>query len=262
MDMSEAWVTAHMMLRGFVASTPRFALAILLGLLFYLAGRVVRSIIERGATGETSHRTLKLALGRIAHGAIAIVGLLFAIAAAFPGFTPGNLVSALGIGGIAIGFAFKDIFENFLAGILILITRPFRIGDQIVYDRFEGTVEDIQARATWLRTYDGRRVLIPNSELFKNSVTVNTAFDRRRLEHDFRISASEDIERARAVILDVIRESEDVLAVPAPDVVVIAFDETHATLKARWWSPSTGIDVVKVRDRVLTAHLALTRAAG
>ncbi|MEX5538851.1 mechanosensitive ion channel domain-containing protein, partial [Pseudomonas syringae] len=85
---------------------------------------------------------------------------------AIPGFTPGQLMSALGIGSVAIGFAFKDIFQNLLSGILILLSEPFRIGDAIVCNGLEGTVEDIQIRATTLRSYDGRRLVIPNATVY------------------------------------------------------------------------------------------------
>jgi small-conductance mechanosensitive channel len=230
-------------------------MAVLVALVFYWIGRSVKAGIRGGAASEPSRRTLRLALGRIAHAVITIVGTLIAVALAFPTFTPGNLVSALGIGGIAVGFAFKDIFENFLAGILILVTRPFRIGDQIAYDKYEGTVEDIHTRATLLKTYDGRRVLIPNSELFKNAVTVNTAFEYRRLEHDFRIPTSVDADRARGIILDIVRESEGVVAVPAPGVIVANFDDATVILKARWWSPSTGVDILAVRDHILSESM-------
>ncbi|MBR7552348.1 mechanosensitive ion channel, partial [Mycobacterium tuberculosis] len=76
---------------------------------------------------------------------------------------------------VAIGFAFKDIFQNLLSGILLLLSEPFRIGDQIISGNFEGTVEDIQIRATTIRTYDGRKVVIPNSQLYTSPMTVNTA---------------------------------------------------------------------------------------
>src|SRR5687767_5022843 len=212
MDMTEGWETVDDLAQSFVAAIPRFVLAIVLVAFFYVVGRFVRAMIERGSQDdEISRRTLRIALGRITHGVIAIVGMLVSVAAAFPGFTPGNLIGTLGIGGVAIGFAFKDIFENFLAGILILVTRPFRIGDQIIYQNFEGTVEEIHTRATYLRTYDGRRVVIPNAQLFTNSVTVNTAFESRRLEYDFRIANDEDVERARTVLTGVLRQAEDVL---------------------------------------------------
>jgi small-conductance mechanosensitive channel len=249
--MNDALNTVHEMTRGFVAGLPRIIFAALIALVFYAIGRFIRAGIERGATTESTHRTLRLALGRIAHVAVAVVGTLVAVALAFPAFTPGNLISALGIGGIAIGFAFKDIFENFLAGILILITRPFRIGDHISYEKYEGTVEDIYTRATWLKTADGRRILIPNAELFKNAITVNTAFDYRRTEHDLRLPPATDVDRARSIILDILREAPGVVAVPAPDVILTSFDETRVVLKARWWTSSSGVDMGAIRDHIL-----------
>ena len=253
MDSAESWNTVHVMAREFSASLPRLLVAIIIGLFFYFLSYVVKVIVRRTTSPDVSHRLFRIAMGRIAQGAILILGALVAVTAAFPGFTPGNLISALGIGGIAIGFAFKDIFENFLAGILLLFSRPFRIGDQIIYARYEGTVEEIQARATWLRTYDGRRILIPNSELFKNSVTVNTAFANRRLEYDFKIAADQDVEHAKQVIVDVMRRSPDVVPDPKADVIVIHFDAGSVTIRARWWSNSRTSDVLLAQDRVLSA---------
>jgi small-conductance mechanosensitive channel len=262
MNSSEAWNTVHTMVRDFYASLPRLIFAFIVAIFFYILSRIVKAIVRRTTDVDSSHRTLRMAMGRIVQGVIIVIGALVAVTAAFPGFTPANLISALGIGGIAIGFAFKDIFENFLAGILILITRPFRIGDQIIYDRYEGTVEDIQTRATWLKTYDGRRVVIPNSELFKNSVTVNTAFDTRRLEYDFKLAAGEDVEKAKAVIIRVMRESKDVLPDPKADAVVIGFDQGSVTLRARWWSRSRIADVLLGQDHVLATARSQLAAAG
>ena len=250
---TEAWNTVHQMVRDFSATLPRLILALIIAVLFYFLSRGVKALVRRDRTVDSERRTLRMAMGRIVQGVIIVIGTLVAVTAAFPGFTPANLISALGIGGIAIGFAFKDIFENFLAGILILMTRPFRIGDQIIYDRFEGTVEDIQTRATWLRTYDGRRVVIPNSELFKNSVTVNTAFATRRLEYDFRLATSEDVARAKEILVAVMHASKDVLPHPKADVVVTSFDSVTVTLRARWWSKSRISDVLIAHDSVLAS---------
>ena len=262
MNSSEAWNTVHTMVRDFYAFLPRLIFAFIVAVFFYILSRIVKSIVRRTTSQDSAHRTLRIAMGRIVQGVIIVIGTLIAVTAAFPGFTPGNLISALGIGGIAIGFAFKDIFENFLAGILILVSRPFRIGDQIIYDRYEGTVEEIQTRATWLKTYDGRRVVIPNSELFKNSVTVNTAFEKRRLEYDLKIAAGEDIERAKSIVNSVMRNSPDVLADPKADTVVIGFDSGSVTLRARWWSGSRMGDVLLGQDRVLAGIRAQLTAAG
>jgi small conductance mechanosensitive channel len=262
MDMTEAWNTIHLMLRNFVASLPRFVLALVVVVFFYFLGWLVRRGMARAGHVDSAHHTLNIALGRVAHGAIAAIGILFAVAAAFPGFSAGNLIGALGIGGIAIGFAFKDIFENFLSGILILITRPFRIGDQIIWDKYEGTVEDIHIRATWLKTYDGRRVVIPNSDLFTNAVTVNTAFESRRLEYDFKLKNSDSIARAKEIIARVLQETKGVLPDPKADVVITSFDESTVLVKARWWSRSRMGDAMLAQDQVLASVRKALAAEG
>jgi len=83
-----------------------------------------------------------------------------------PFFPASDLIKILGISGVAIGFAFQNILQNFLAGLLLLWAEPFRIGDEIKLDNYEGSVEEIQTRATFIKTYDGRRVVIPNADLF------------------------------------------------------------------------------------------------
>jgi len=94
------------------------------------------------------------------------------------------------------------------------LAEPFRLDDQIVFKEFEGTVENIQTRATTIRTYDGRRIVIPNSELFTNSVTVNTAFENRRLEYDV-IGYGDDIDLAKQLMLEAIHSVNGVLKDPA-----------------------------------------------
>jgi small-conductance mechanosensitive channel len=265
-DLSQAWTTVQRLINGFVATVPRLLLAFVLVLAFYVVGRLVRSVVGRAAKRAngrgSSHQTLELALGRIAQSAIVLVGLLVAVTAAFPSFTPGDLVSALGIGGVAIGFAFKDIFQNFLAGILLLVTRPFVVGDQIRFKDYEGTVEDIQTRATFLKTYDGRRVVIPNGELFTNSVVVNTAFPQRRSEYDIGIGYGDDIARAKRIILEVLEGADGVAPDPKADVIVVDLAESTVNLRARWWSDSRMGDVLVARDRVLGEVKQRLAAAG
>src|ERR687890_217353 len=141
-------------------------------------------------------------LGGFVKWAIIAFGLLVVSTIVFPSIRPADALATLGIGSIAVGFAFKDILQNWIAGLLILLRRPFQRGDQIVINNYEGTVEHIEARATILKTYDGRRVIIPNSDVFTRSMIVNTAFPKRRSEYDVGIGFSDDIDTARRVILD------------------------------------------------------------
>ena len=261
-DMTEAWRTVQRLLNDFAGALPRFVLALIIAAAFYVVARIVRNAVRRAAKRRGEQQTLELAIGRLVQAGIILVGVLIAVTAAFPNFTPADLVSALGIGGVAIGFAFKDIFQNFLAGILILITKPFRVGDQIIFKDYEGTVEDIHTRATYIHSYDGRRIIIPNGELFTNSVTVNTAFPKRRWQYDIGIGYGDDVERAREIILRVLNESQDVAPDPKADVILIDFAESSANLRARWWSDSHMADGLNALDRVLTGVKRELAAAG
>ena len=168
--------------------------------------------------------------------------------------TPASVFGALGIGSVAIGFAFKDILQNLLSGMLILLTRPFRIGDQIVSGAHEGTVDDIAVRATTLRTYDNRRVVIPNSELYTNRVTVNTAYPSRRLSVVVGIGYGDDIEQARRIVLDTVADLPGVIGDPAPAVLVTALSDFTVDLEVRFWiSPPARREALEVQDQVLSA---------
>jgi small conductance mechanosensitive channel len=261
-DVSQAWATIQRLGNSFISMLPRFILAALLAWAFTFVGRLARRLVERGAAQRREHRTLQLALGRLVQAAIVVFGLLVAATAAFPTFTMGNLVGTLGVGGVAVGFAFKDIFQNFLAGILLLLTKPFNVGDQIIFKDFEGTVEDIQTRATYLKTYDGRRVVIPNSDLYMNAVTVNTAFPIRRVEHDVRIAIEDDVEQAKRSMMRVMKGVDGVLRDPAADVLVVGIGDSTVSLRARWWAESRVPDALIAQDRVLAGIKSQLQADG
>ena len=239
---------------------PGLGIAIAVFVLFLVLAHWTRKAVQHLNARRFQHN-LVIVLGRMAQWGIILLGLLLAITIAFPSFTPANLISALGITGIAIGFAFKDIFENFLAGILILVNEPFRIGDQIIFGAFEGTVEKIETRATMIRTYDGRLVVIPNAELFKGSFIVNTAFPTRRLEYDVTIGNGDDIALAKQVMLGVLSRLPGIEPTPAPDALVLDYADNGVTIRMRWWiKPPRRADALDIRDVVLCAVKAeLTR---
>ncbi|MBE7212797.1 MAG: mechanosensitive ion channel family protein, partial [Gluconacetobacter diazotrophicus] len=144
--------------------------------------------------------------------------------------------------------------QNFLAGILILLTEPFRIGDQIIVGSYEGTVEEIETRATSIRTYDGRRVVIPNSDLFTQSVMVNTAFAARRLQYDVGIGYGDDVAHAKRVLLDALANVHGVLSEPPPEALVVDLAGSTVNIRVRWWiEPPRRIDVVRSMDEALHA---------
>jgi small conductance mechanosensitive channel len=263
MNLSPAWDKIGEIWTGFVAIIPNVVVALVVFVIFYVAGRLIRSSVRAVNDRYRRRRNLGLVLGRLAQAGVVLLGLLVALMIIFPSFNAAGLIQVLGIGSVAIGFAFRDILQNFLAGILILLTEPFRINDQIVFGGFEGTVEDIETRATTIRTYDGRRVVIPNAELFTNPVTVNTAFDKRRLEYDIGIGYGDDIARAKALIVEALREVDGVLPDPPPDALVFDLAPSSVNIRARWWiTPPRRADALDLRDQVLTAITTKLMANG
>lgn len=191
-DPTQAWKQIEHMVNAAFAALPGIAIALIVFVGFYLLAKGVRFLVQRFTGRLRRAVNLGRVIGRLAQATVILFGLLVALSIVVPSFGFGDLVKMLGLGGVAIGFAFKDILQNFLAGILILWSQPFRIGDQIVLKGVEGTVERIETRATIINTYDGRHVVIPNSDLFTQCVTVNTSLDKRRSQYDVGIGYGDD----------------------------------------------------------------------
>lgn len=252
-DLSTVYSSLRGMFFTFLHRLPELVLAVVVFFVFLFASKWLRSLIQRATGEKSSHHNLGLVLGRLAQGVAVLLGTLVALMIAIPSFQPGQLVEVLGIGSVAIGFAFRDILQNFLAGIIILLTEPFRIGDQIVVSTYEGVVENIETRATFLKMYDGRRVVIPNSTLFTDSVTVNTAFDVRRRQYDIGIGYGDSIPEAQALILKTLGSLDSVLKDPAPDALVVDLAASTVNIRARWWVKPQQSDLMRSTSEVLTA---------
>src|SRR6266567_5918861 len=248
------WASAEHMADSLLARLPSLVVAIVVFLIFYFGSILISRLIRRA----TQHRrNLGLVFARLAGSAVILLGLLIAFSVVAPSFQAADLIKVLGIGSVAIGFAFQNILQNFLAGLLLLWTEPFRVGDQIRLDDFEGTVEDIQTRATTTKTYDGRRVVIPNAELFTHSVTVNTAFGIRRWEYEFSVNAPDGLTKLKSLLADTVTKVEGVLSTPAPEALVTDIaDPSSGIIKLRltWWTESPRQhEMIASHDRVLTA---------
>ena len=251
-DISKTIETIQGWINEFMALLPNIVIASIVFALIYLAGKAIRNIILKLTEKHQRSQNVGIVVGRLGFGLTVIIGFFIALMIVVPSISAGQLIGALGISSIAIGFAFKDILQNFLAGILILMTDAFKIGDQIVVDDYEGTVEDIQTRATTIRTYDNRRVVIPNSNMFTDSVTVNTSYMKRRTQYDFGIAYDDDIDKAKGIMLRVMQTTEGVLADPPPDVLTVSLGDSSVNIRGRWWTHPTIADVLSVQDRVIS----------
>jgi len=227
--------SANHLLQQMISRIPYLIVASLVFVIFWVLSIFFKKAVTRILGSRKHHQNLVTVFRRVGSALILFLGFMVAMIIAVPSFTPGKLIGALGIGSVAIGFAFKDIFQNLLSGILLLLSEPFRIGDQIISGNFEGTVEDIQIRATTIRTYDGRKVVIPNSQLYTSTMTVNTAYSQRRLEFDVGIGYENNIIDAQQVILSVLKAAPTVSKLAEPSVIATALADSSVVLRVRWF---------------------------
>ena len=263
MIFSEALGRLEGLGRSAAALLPGLAIALVRFGIGLLVARGVRAAVRRTAELRDASPGSASVLGRIAGGMTILVSFLVAASVAFPSVSAADLFNLLGIGGVAIGFAFRDVLQNLLAGILILLTRPFVIGDQIRAGSHEGTVEDVWVRATVLRTYDNQRVLIPNATLFVDKITVITAHDKRRLAFPLTIGNGDDIKRARRVIVEALRTTDGVLSDPPPEALVTGLGAAGVDMTARVWiDPPRRRDAMDALDHAISNVKDALTAAG
>jgi small-conductance mechanosensitive channel len=247
-DQISGWVDAAL------TALPRLGLALAAILLTALAVWIIRSVIQRLGRRAGLRRNLMNVLVLLANTGLWLTGLLIALTIVFPSITPGRALATLGLGSVAIGFAFKDTLENFLAGILILLREPFALGDFIECESAEGKVESITIRDTHIRQTDGQLVVVPNATLFHNPVTVRTDQDVRRATLICGVAYGEDVDRAREVIEKAVR-SVDMVREDVRDVEVFAkaFGASSIDFEITWWTGSTPLDIRASRDQVVAA---------
>ncbi|NNE53423.1 MAG: mechanosensitive ion channel family protein [Sulfitobacter sp.] len=245
-DKVDAW------LDGLFRLLPNLALALVVLILFWFIAKGTGALIRQAAQ-RRDRPSLADVASSLVRWMLVIIGFMLAITIVAPSISPGDLISGLGISSVAIGFAFKDILQNMLAGILILLRQPFEVGDQIVSGGHEGTVEKIETRATLIKTYDGRRVVIPNADIYTDSVVVNTAFDVRRSEYDIGIGCNDDWDRARQIMEETCAGVEGVKSDPAPETIPIALGDFANVVRLRWWTESDRASQIHTFGKVLQA---------
>lgn len=185
---------------------------------------------------------------QLAYYMVWTTGIIVAVDAL--GFDPQTVLAGLGLTSLALGFALKDILSNFVSGIIILALRPFEIGDQIQVGETEGNVERIELRATQIRTYDGRAVLVPNAELFTSRITNNTWAPVRRASAELFLDYQADLRKAVEIILETLRDTEGVLSEPEPSVRIRELGPFGMRIEARFWTDSRRSDFLLTTSRV------------
>ncbi len=197
------------LLESAIAIIPRAIASLLVIGLFWVFAATVHWLMRIIFRHIVEDLTVENLIKQVAYYAVWTLGVIVALDAF--GFDPRTVATGLGLTGLALGFALKDILSNFVSGILILLLRPFELGDQIVVGETEGSVERIELRATQLRTYDGRVILVPNAEVFTSRIINNTAASIRRSSVQLFIGYDSDLQRVVNVVEDATQIAAGVL---------------------------------------------------
>jgi small-conductance mechanosensitive channel len=247
-----AWETVNEWVANFYTLLPNLIAGLFIFFVFMLIAFGARLSTRKYFTLRN-----RIDLGRIlaslSFWLFVLFGVVIALTIVMPSLEPGNLVASLGVGSLAIGFVFKDILVNWLSGLLILLRLPFRRGDQIQVDGVEGTVIRIDPRATILRTYDNRDIVVPNNTIYQSNVIVNTSQDIRRVEIDLTVGYNYDIRRITQIIQNSLDQVDEILKDPAPQILCWELGSTSLAIKVRWWSDSGRSDETISRARAVQA---------
>ena len=226
-------------LQDHIPNLISFAIEIVLALIFFFLGRImikwirklVRKMLERSNVDKGVETFVDSLLKFMLYGI-----LLFTIATKF-GFDTASVAALIASAGVAVGLAVQGSLSNFAGGILILLLKPFVVGDYIIEDNHgdEGTVKEIQLFYTKLLTVDNRTVVIPNGMLTNNSLTNVTHMDERKLELKVSISYESDLLKAKAVLADLIRKDSRIMQDKEHRIFVDELGDDGVILGMRCW---------------------------
>lgn len=253
-QMSEAVVASLGDLWGdFLARLPFLAAGLFVLAATYFCSWAIQQVVRRLLVQAKIKRSLRDLAIQLASVAVWLVGLVVSAVIIFPGMTPAKVLTGLGIGSVAVGFAFKDIVENFIAGVLILWRFPFDPGDYIVCGDIEGTVEEITIRMTMVRKTNGELVVLPNAQLFKQPVVVRTSQGVRRMTEAVGVAYEADAETARGVIQQAVESCESVRGDRPVEIFLDGLGSSSVDFAVTWWCGALPIDERSSRNEVMTA---------
>ena len=231
--------------------------------LVFVAGLVLARLLAWSITRVLRQRVdqaLAALIGRLVGYVVVVVALVYSLESL--GVAIGPLLGALGIVGIALAFAFRDILENFIAGIMLQLQRPFRYGDEIALNDYEGTVRDVGTRLVTVTTPDGETVKIPASTVIKSDINNYTEHGLRRTTLRVGVAYGTDLANARDVLRSATSAADGVAASPDPEVLLDGFGESSIDFVVRFWHPPTIADHWRTKSAVAFAVDAALREAG
>jgi small conductance mechanosensitive channel len=220
-----------------VVFVTTYGLKVIGAIIILVVGLVVARLARRFVTKVMKKAEREQALISFAGSFTYILILTFAVLAALAkfGIQTASFVAVLGAAGFAVGFALQGSLANFAAGILILVFRPYKVGDYIDAAGVAGTVQDIQVFNTVLATPDNVKIIVPNGKIYGDVIKNISAFDTRRVDFVFGIGYGSSIQQAHEIITAILNEESRILPEPAPQIAVSELADSSVNLVVRPW---------------------------
>jgi small conductance mechanosensitive channel len=213
----------------------RLLLVLFILFVFFQLAKLVQKGVDRALSSgrvQISHLLHRMIVSSV-RNLIVLFGVLIAISQL--GVSLGPLLAGLGIVGFIIGFALQDSLANFASGMMILVYRPFDVGDTVEAGGVRGKVSHMSLVNTTFMTFDNQRLVVPNNLIWQTVITNVTAQHQRRIDLTFGISYGDDIEKAERVLREIVDEHEDVLDDPEPMIKVHELGESSVNIIVRPW---------------------------
>ena len=233
--------------RTLVAYLPIIGIALLVLVIFWMLGRWAGRL-EKPLARLGIPPMLRTLIGRLVSVVVFIIGLVLALDILGVATLVGTVLGAAGVAGIAIGFAFKDIVENYLAGILLSIRRPFSLNDHIKIDDVEGKVLSLSSRELLLMTLDGNHVRLPNSTVFKGTIFNYTRNPRRRFDFSVGVGSDEDLVLVSELGLATLKAIPGIMEDPGPAMIIRELGDSNVVVTFFAWVDQDIADFGKVRS--------------
>lgn len=231
---------------------PRVGTSLVIILIGWVIARGLRWVLHRSFRRRHTPSFARVMSKLISWVFLGVI-VLAAMAITFPSVQPVDLLAGLGFFSVAVGFAFQDILENTLSGVLLLFRQPFQSGDQIEVMDQSGTVEGITIRETRIMKYDGELVVIPNRDVYKNVIVVHTHHEDHRQRFVVGIAYENDAQEATDAVMAALREVPGVRTEPPPIAVVENLNVSTVDIAAMFWTDSRRFDSIKVKDAAIKA---------
>lgn len=249
-----------------VVSVPKIAISALIIALFTFLAMIITRFIRRRVNPRAESPLVAAFITKLVRFTIILVGIILALHAAGLQGLAGGLLAGAGVGAVVLGFAFKEIGENFIAGILLVFDRPFRMGDTITVNDNQGIVKALNFRTTLLKTFDGKDVYIPNSDIITNTVYNHTQDGYLRQEFIIGIDYDDDIDVAISEITKVVNDHPEILQDEKTQVLIDEFGTNTVNLEVRFWTKTMDYKVAaaQIKTEVMrdTKNLLLKKKFG